>query len=276
MEAKIYERIYGAHFYYSSSGCIYLLLLLKINRKKFIYEIKRILKSIKNEDYIKTEIEDIKKDYEDVVKVLIDKERVMKRNLNELDSYKQELNMTYKSLLAKSTELEYMNTLLEKKVANLSNLNAVGRSVVSELDLERIISIILDAFFVLTGAKKIALYLWEDGMLINKAFKGNIEVSGKEKNNYENIKGIRNSIYEKQYIEIASKLKDYEEGVIITELKVKGKELGAIFIIEDLKDGKIKEDEMETISALSLHAAIAINNAKMYGELLEKERIEKR
>lgn len=112
-------------------------------------------------------------------------------------------------------------------------------------------------------------------MLINKAFKGNIEVSGKEKNNYENIKGIRNSIYEKQYIEIASKLKDYEEGVIITELKVKGKELGAIFIIEDLKDGKIKEDEMETISALSLHAAIAINNAKMYGELLEKERIEK-
>lgn len=262
-------------FIIAAVAVIYLLLLLKINRKKFIYEIKRILKSIKNEDYIRPEVEDVKKDYEDVVKVLIDKERVMKRNLNELDSYKQELNMTYKSLLAKSTELEYMNTLLEKKVANLSNLNAVGRSVVSELDLERIISIILDAFFVLTGAKKIALYLWEDGLLINKAFKGNIEISGREKNDYENIKGIRNSIYEKEYIEIASKLKDYEEGVIITELKVKGKELGAIFIIEDLKEGKIKEDEMETISALSLHAAIAINNAKMYGELLEKERIEK-
>jgi sigma-B regulation protein RsbU (phosphoserine phosphatase) len=74
---------------------------------------------------------------------------------------------------------------------------------------------------------------------------------------------------------MAARVKEDDEGVIVTELKVKGKELGAIFIIEELKDGKIKEDEMETISALSLHVAIAINNAKMYGELLEKERIQK-
>lgn len=253
----------------------YFLFTNKAMNRKYILEVKRMLKSIKNEEYVNISIQEVKEEYEDVVNVLIDKEKAMKRNLNELDSYKQELNMTYKSLLAKSTELEYMNNLLEKKVANLSNLNAVGRSVVSELDLDKIISIILDAFFVLTGAKKIALFLWENGMLINKSFKGNVKLKDEENLDFDNIKGIRNSIYEKEYINIASKLKEYDEGVIITELKVKGKELGAIFIIEDLKDGKIKEDEMETISALSLHAAIAINNAKMYNELLEKERIEK-
>ena len=44
---------------------------------------------------------------------------------------------------------------------------------------------------------------------------------------------------------MAARVRDDDEGVIVTELKVKGKELGAIFIIEDLKDGKIKEDEIK-------------------------------
>ncbi len=244
-------------------------------KDRYIREIKKLIKSIKNEEYDESVPEYIKKEYEEIISVLLEKEKTMKRSLSELESYKQELNMTYKSLLAKSTELEIINNLLEKKVANLSNLNAVGRSVLSELDLEKIISIILDAFFVLTGAKKISLFLWEEGALVNKASKGNIQYKKESYVNYENIRGAKNSQYEKDYIEMAARVRDDDEGVIVTELKVKGKELGAIFIIEDLKDGKIKEDEMETISALALHVAIAINNAKMYGELVEKERIQK-
>lgn len=123
-------------------------------KDRYIREIKKLIKSIKNEEYDESVPEYIKKEYEEIISVLLEKEKTMKRSLSELESYKQELNMTYKSLLAKSTELEIINNLLEKKVANLSNLNAVGRSVLSELDLEKIISIILDAFFVLTGAKK--------------------------------------------------------------------------------------------------------------------------
>ncbi len=93
----------------------YFLFTNKAMNRKYILEVKRMLKSIKNEEYVDISIQEVKEEYEDVVNVLIDKEKAMKRNLNELDSYKQELNMTYKSLLAKSTELEYMNNLLEKK-----------------------------------------------------------------------------------------------------------------------------------------------------------------
>ena len=166
-------------------------------KDRYIREIKKLIKSIKNEEYDESVPEYIKKEYEEIISVLLEKEKTMKRSLSELESYKQELNMTYKSLLAKSTELEIINNLLEKKVANLSNLNAVGRSVLSELDLEKIISIILDAFFVLTGAKKISLFLWEEGALVNKASKGNIQYKKESYVNYENIRGAKNSQYEK-------------------------------------------------------------------------------
>lgn len=68
----------------------------------------------------------------------------------------------------KSTQLEYSNQILERRVENLSNLNSLSRAVLSVLDLDNIINIILDAYFVLTGAKRISLYLWEAEGLINK------------------------------------------------------------------------------------------------------------
>ncbi|MGL5426387.1 MAG: PP2C family protein-serine/threonine phosphatase, partial [Cetobacterium sp.] len=78
--------------------------------------------------------------------------------------------------------------------------------------------------------------------------------------------------YKKVYSEL---LKGFpltpEEKIIASPLTVKGKELGVIFIIED-KSKLIKSDE-ETISALTIQVAIAINNAQIYSDLLIKERM---
>ena len=96
----------------------------------------------------------------------------MNNSVKELREFKEELNVTYDSLLKKSAQLEYSNEELEKKVANLSNINAVARTVLSTLKLDKIIGVILDAYFVLTGVKKIAIYLWKDGELELKQTKG--------------------------------------------------------------------------------------------------------
>ena len=50
--------------------------------------------------------------------------------------------MTYDALVTKSTQLEYSNHILERRVENLSNLNSLSRAVLSILEVDKIINII--------------------------------------------------------------------------------------------------------------------------------------
>lgn len=241
--------------------------MLKKNDKKHYEEMAKLMR------YIADKVEDpdisyeIRDGYDELVSELRKQEQELYESVEEINSYKKELNVTYKSLLAKSTELEYSNSVLEKRVANLSNLNAVGKSVLSELDLEKIISIIMDAYFVLTGVKKIAIYLWEEDKLVNKAFKGNLKEVRDYKYNKENIED-----YDDIYRGISSEIIEDDELVIYSRLNVKGKELGVIYLIQNEDRGS---SEVETIKALAMHVAIAMNNSKMYSELAVKERLGK-
>ncbi|MGL5796850.1 MAG: SpoIIE family protein phosphatase, partial [Cetobacterium sp.] len=193
-------------------------------------------------------------------------------SIDELKDYKKELEITYESLLTKSKQLEYSNQILEQRVASLSNINSLSKTVLSIMELDKIISTILDAYFVLTGAKRISLYLWEDGKLQNKRIKGDIYFKGELSYPEEVLSQFTRKDYKKVYSEL---LKGFpltpEEKIIASPLTVKGKELGVIFIIED-KSKLIKSDE-ETISALTIQVAIAINNAQIYSDLLIKERM---
>ncbi|MGL5377965.1 MAG: SpoIIE family protein phosphatase, partial [Cetobacterium sp.] len=151
-------------------------------------------------------------------------------------------------------------------------INSLSKTVLSIMELDKIISTILDAYFVLTGAKRISLYLWEDGKLQNKRIKGDIYFKGELSYPEEVLSQFTRKDYKKVYSEL---LKGFpltpEEKIIASPLTVKGKELGVIFIIED-KSKLIKSDE-ETISALTIQVAIAINNAQIYSDLLIKERM---
>ena len=242
-------------------------ILLKKSDKKHYEEMAKLMR------YIADKVEDpdisyeIRDGYDELVSELRKQEQELYESVEEINSYKKELNVTYKSLLAKSTELEYSNSVLEKRVANLSNLNAVGKSVLSELDLEKIISIIMDAYFVLTGVKKIAIYLWEEDKLVNKAFKGNLKEVRDYKYSKESIED-----YDEIYRGISSEIIEDDELVIYSRLNVKGKELGVIYLIQNEDRGS---SEVETVKALAMHVAIAMNNSKMYSELAVKERLGK-
>lgn len=246
---------------------IFAIALKKVN-ESHVDSMNKLMRSIVNRIDDPDIDEDIRDGYDELMEELQKQEQALYESVEEINSYKKELNMTYKSLLAKSTELEYSNSVLEKRVANLSNLNAVGRSVLSELDLEKIISIIMDAFFVLTGVKKIAIYLWEDNKLVNKAFKGNLKEV--RDYNFHDEELDYPSIYE----DISREIIEKNERVVYSKLNVKGKELGVIYIISGEDEEGIRS-EKETVNALAMHVAIAMNNSKMYSELAVKERLGK-
>ncbi|MGX6591480.1 sigma-B regulation protein RsbU (phosphoserine phosphatase) [Cetobacterium ceti] len=254
--------------------CVIFFLVLKKQEKENIKEISKILRSLREKE-IYDDVPDIVKDeYKETITDIIKQEMELENSIGELREYRRELEVTYNSLVSKSTQLEYSNQALERRVASLSNINALSRTVLSIMELEKIINIILDAYFVLTGAKRISLYLWEDGRLLNKRIKGDIDFRGELYYSPEILKKFTKQDYKRVYDELAKGFKiDSDETVIVSPLVVKGKELGVIFIIED--NAKLINSDEETVSALAIQVAIAINNAQIYSDLLIKERISK-
>jgi len=231
-----------------------------------------ILTSIRNKKQLEDVPEILKEEYEDTIKNVIKQDLELENSIGELREYRKELEETYNSLVQKSTQLEYSNQILERRVENLSNLNSLSTAVLSVLDLDNIINIILDAYFVLTGAKRISLYLWEAEGLINKKTKGECNFKENLLFSEEEIKEFTKKDYQEMYEKLSKKfiLAD-NEVIVISPLVVKEKQLGVIYVIED-KNKLIDLDE-ETISALVIQVSIAINNAQIYSELIVKERM---
>lgn len=243
----------------------------KLNHK-YNGEIILLLKKLREKEEYTEGPEEIQEEYEALLCDMKKNDGELANSIDELREYRKELDITYDTLIKKSTQLEYSNQILKRRVANLSNLNAVARTVLSIIELERIIDIILDAYFVLTGAKKISLYLWEEGELVSKKTKGNIMFKGNLSYPKESLKKLTREEYSEIYEELSKEFKlDKDETIIISDLNVKGKELGVIFIMEDKH--KLVDSDEETISALAIQVASAINNAQIYAELLVKERL---
>ncbi len=249
-----------------------LLYYFKKKEEDIIEEMMTILTSIRNKKQLENVPEILKEEYEDTIKNVIKQDLELENSIEELREYRKELEETYNSLVLKSTQLEYSNQLLEKRVENLSNLNSLSRAVLSVLDLDNIINTILDAYFVLTGAKRISLYLWEESGLVNKRTKGECNFKEDLLFSEEEIKNFTLKDYKEIYKSLSKRFNlASDEEIVISPLVVKEKQLGVIYVIED-KFKMIDLDE-ETISALVIQVAIAINNAKIYSELLIKERI---
>lgn len=257
----IFILVIGVMLYYS-----------KKKEEEMTEAMMTILTSIRNKKQLEDVPEILKEEYEDTIKNVIKQDLELENSIGELREYRKELEETYNSLVQKSTQLEYSNQILERRVENLSNLNSLSRAVLSVLDLDNIINIILDAYFVLTGAKRISLYLWEAEGLINKKTKGECNFKENLLFSEEEIKEFTKKDYQEMYEKLSKKfiLAD-NEVIVISPLVVKEKQLGVIYVIED-KNKLIDLDE-ETISALVIQVSIAINNAQIYSELIVKERM---
>lgn len=245
-------------------------LFFKRQNESALEEMEDLISSILNREENPEIRDELKDEYEELITNIKDQEEALNESIKEVNVYQRELNLAYKSVLAKTTELEYSNTILEKRVNSLSQLNAIGQTVLSELDLDKIIGIIMDAYFVLADVKKIALYLWEDERLVNKVFKGNLKGVKDYRINFKTTS--RDELYER----ISNDIEEIDEKVTFSKLSVKGKDVGVIYIISNSNnDEDLEEDDTETISALAMQVAIALNNSIMYSELAIKERIAK-
>ena len=262
----VYILAFCLFVFFISFGILYRI------KKKNSNLIINLLRDLRNGNESKKIPKFLLEEYNQTLDKIKEQETKIEKSVDELKEYKKELELTYNALLIKSTQLENNNHMLERKVENLSNLNSISRAALSVLKVEKIINIIIDAYFVLTGVKRISLYLWENGTLINKKRKGGIKFDGEVSFSMDEIKNFAREDYEKIYEGLSKGFYVNNEEIVMTyPLNVKGKELGVFYIIED--KNKLSYIDEETISALVIQISIAINNAQIYRDLLTKERI---
>lgn len=253
---------------------IIIILYLK-NNKQFYGYLNDIFISFRNNEENPNVPKKYFEKYDEAFQNIREKSEKLKKSSNKLEQYKKEQKVMYNSLISKTLQLESTNKVLEKRVANISNLNSLSRAALSVIELEKNLDIILDAYFILTGVKKIALFLWEDRELKIKRVKGEFELEISDIFSIERKNHGSRDIYNEIYLKISNKIiLKRGEVTVVTPLVVKGKELGVIYIVETRKNwGEIGELEEETISALTLQLSISINNAENYKELVIKERV---
>lgn len=262
-------------FYVIIAFLIYVLLsiiYLKRTIKNFINEELRIITGLKNKENISDIPETIKTEYDETLSKIISQENQLDTSIQELQDFRKELDITYNTLVSKSSQLEYSNQMLEVKVKNLSDLNQISKVVLSTLDINKLIDILVDAYFVMTETRRLSIYLWEEGNLINKRIKGPIDY-------YENVyypielknKFTTNDFY-KIYYDLSKRITVLnDETTLLIPLRVKDKELGVLFVVHE-KD-KLIDLNREMLSALGIQSSIAIENSMNHLELLVKERI---
>ncbi len=247
-------------------------LYLKKTIKTFINEELKIINGLKNKEALPNLHENIKSDYEETLNKIIAQGNELDNSLIELKEFRNELDVTYNILVSKSSQLEYSNKLLEMRVKNLSNLNKISRISLSMFDLDKIIDTISDAYFILTATRRISIYVWEKGNLVNKKIKGAINFHDNVSYPFELFKEFNTNDFNKIYSDLARKITVLnDEKLLISPLKVKNKEIGVIYIVQD--KNKLLEINREMVSALAIQASIAIENASNHAELLVKERI---
>ena len=239
---------------------------------QYINEELKIISGLKNKEKLDKLPDNIKTEYTETLEKIIKQENELNNSIDEIREYRKELDVTYSTLVSKSTQLEYTNSLLEKRVRNLSNLNHISRVALSMFNIDKIVDTLADAYFVLTATTRISIYLWEGENLVNKKIKGSIDYVESLSYPMYLLEKFTNEDYSKIYSDLSRKITILnDEKVIITPLKVKEKQLGVILLVQN-KD-QILEINSEMISALGIQASIAIDNAINYAELLEKERI---
>jgi diguanylate cyclase (GGDEF)-like protein len=170
---------------------------------------------------------------------------------------------------------------LDRKMYEISTLYTVSNSINFQSDSEQILEVIMDKTISALYAERGSIMLLNDDtdeleIKIVRGFKGEV----KKRIGLKSGEGIAGKVYErglgimvnkgsdderfKQFQEYIADTKNIQS-MICVPLKVKDRAIGVINIVNRVSHGKeFNNDDLNLANALATHAAMAIENAKLY------------
>ncbi|MCX7762030.1 MAG: cyclic nucleotide-binding domain-containing protein [Candidatus Kryptonium sp.] len=200
------------------------------------------------------------------------------------------ISRTLSERLRKSNEkilkdfLEYEKEMTEQ-VNKLNYLIEITKRVNSTIDLDKLLKIILEIALEITNADRGTVYLVDEltGEIWSKVLQGN-EITEIRLPIGKGIAGYVAKTGETINLEDAYKDPRFNPEIDIKTgyrtktmlcqpIKDKNEKIVGVFQLINKKDGVFTKKDEEMLNALSIHASIAIQNAKMAQELVNNERL---
>jgi two-component system NtrC family sensor kinase len=171
--------------------------------------------------------------------------------------------------------LEVSNRQLQRKVAELSTLYAIGRAVTSLLDPERLLNRIVEASVYLCRADEGMLYLIDEAS-------GELYLKAGQAIGERNARGLRLRVSDSLASEVIrtgqpkvirsldpkvrQKLRTgyMVHALIHVPLRVKDRVIGVLSVANRVRAYNFGQEDTARLSALANYAAIAIENARLY------------
>jgi GAF domain-containing protein/CheY-like chemotaxis protein len=170
--------------------------------------------------------------------------------------------------------LEQINRQLERRVMDLSTLYAVGQSVTSLLDLEKLLNRVVEAATYLTGADEAFLFLIEKGKdelsLRDSRGLGEKWVPGSRLKIQDTLMGTVVTTGKPLALDRTAESRELTvldhpvSALVNVPLKVKDKTIGVLGVTSKTPGRAFAQDDLSRLAALADYAVIAIENARLY------------
>ncbi len=176
--------------------------------------------------------------------------------------------------------LEQTNRQLERHLMDLSTLYAVGQSVTSLLDLEKLLNRVVEAAAYLTGADEAFLFLIEEGKdeLCLRDSRGLSEkwVPGSRLKIKDTLMGTVVTTGKPLALDSAAESRELTmlgypvSALMNVPLKVKDKTIGVLGVTSKRPGRAFAQDDLSRLAALADYAVIAIENARLYESVRQR------
>ncbi len=161
----------------------------------------------------------------------------------------------------------------------LLRLQRVAKAVNSELHLDRLLAIILDHVIELAGAERGFIVLGKPGeeaaVRLARNFEREEVLAPEEAFSRGIVEQVlrsgqpvlaANAVEDQRFAEFLSINAIRARSILCIPLVTRGSVLGAVYVDNRLQKGAFGSVELQTLSSLADHAAIAIENARLYEE----------
>jgi sigma-B regulation protein RsbU (phosphoserine phosphatase) len=175
-------------------------------------------------------------------------------------------------------QLNDVNRKLDKKNQELNTLFEISKEINSTLDGDKIVSVLAYALMGELMAQRCMVFAGEDGefeMRVNKGYRGE-ELNALQDENFRlRLKQISQPALTSKLVEDDLRTKLQTAGVqVLVPMVSQNVVRGLVLLGEKITKVEYQEDDLEFSSTLCNAAMISIENARLFKETLEKQKLE--
>lgn len=184
-----------------------------------------------------------------------------------------------------SEQLRQANLQMEHLLLELTTLQAIGQSLTSTLDLDKVLNLVVEAACFLSDARESMLLLLDEGedMLLSQAYHGVDRNRPPDLRMKYSTSPLRQAIETGQPLSLTSETADHSiklktgflvHSLLYVPLRIHDRPLGLLGVTDKTGGQAFTADDARLLTSLGTYAAIAIDNARLNASQKEVARAE--